>query len=367
MRILKNNFSINKKELIKINSSLRKMIKIGTFINGPLVKKFEKNFSQRNRSKYCVGFSSSSTAISSVVNILNKKKNEILIPAFSPIPVAASLKNYNLNIRYLDVDKETFLLKSNLQNEIDSKTGIIMLVHLFGNVFDINSLKKKISSKINIIEDSSQAHFSKINNKYVGSNSFASIFSFYPTKNLFAYGDAGCVTTNNQNFAKKLRAYRNYGLHPSIDKLLNFGNNFRMDEFQAMILSMNLKKIFRFNALRSKINNYYKYHLSDLPIQFQKIEKNVKSNNHVFSIVVDPKYRNRLNKFLMNSGISTSIYYQKLLPSFTDQLTDTKLKKNFPNAFFLSKSVINLPIHPSLSVKELDYICKKIRIFFKND
>ena len=102
-----------------------------------------------------------------------------------------------------------------------------------------------------------------------------------------------------------------------------------MDEFQAMILSMNLKKIFRFNALRSKINEYYKFHLSDLPIQFQKIEKNVKSNNHVFSIVVDPKYRDRLNKFLMNSGISTSIYYQKLLPSFTDQLTDIKLKKEF--------------------------------------
>jgi dTDP-4-amino-4,6-dideoxygalactose transaminase len=365
MKILKNNFLINKKELIKINSSLSKMIKRGTFVNGPVVKKFEQNFSKKNKAKYCVGFSSSSTAISSVVNILNQKNNEILIPVFSPIPVAASLKNYNLNIRYVDVDKETFLLKSNLQNEIDSKTGIIMPVHLFGNVFDVNSLKKKISSKINIIEDSSQAHFSKINNNYVGSNSFVSIFSFYPTKNLFAYGDAGCVTTNNQNFAKKLRAYRNYGLHHRIDKLLNFGNNFRMDEFQAMILSMNLKKIFRFNTLRAKINDYYKYHLSDLPIQFQKIETSVKSNNHVFSIIVDSKHRNRLNKFLINSGIRTSIYYQKLLPSFTDGLTDIKLKKNFPNAFFLSKSIINLPIHPFLSLKETDYICKKIKFFFK--
>ena len=83
MRILKNNFSINKKELIKINSSLRKMIKKGTFINGPLVKTFEKNFSNKNKSKYCVGFSSSSTAISSVVNILNKKKRNFNSSIFS--------------------------------------------------------------------------------------------------------------------------------------------------------------------------------------------------------------------------------------------------------------------------------------------
>ena len=80
---------------------------------------------------------------------------------------------------------------------------------------------------------------------------------------------------------------------------------------------------------------------------------------------MDPKLRNRLNEFLMNSGISTSIYYQKLLPSFTDELTDIKLKKNFPNAYILSKSIINLPIHPLLSQKELNYICKKIRIFFQ--
>jgi len=198
MKISKNNFFINQNEIDRINLLINKIIKRGTFINGPEVKKFENSFAKKSRSKYCVGFSSSSTAISSAVNILNKKGNEILVPAFSPIPVAASLKNYNFNIRYLDVDRETFLLKSNLQNEIDLKTGIIMPVHLFGNVFDVNNLKKKISSKINIIEDASQAHFSKINNKYVGSDSFLSIFSFYPTKNLFAYGDAGCITTNNQ-------------------------------------------------------------------------------------------------------------------------------------------------------------------------
>jgi len=365
MRIFKNKFFLTKKDKQEISTFLDKMVRDGKFINGPTVKKFEKFFSIKNKSKYCIGFSSSSTAISSIMNILYKEGKEILIPVFSPIPVAASIKNYNFKIRYVDVDIETFLMRSDLQNVINTKTSIIMPVHIFGNVFDVNNLKKKINKKIKIIEDSSQAHFSKINGEYVGSNSYASIYSFYPTKNLNAFGDAGCILTNNLNLSKKLKSYRNYGLHPKFDKLVNFGNNFRIDELQAMIILMNLKKVKRFNNLRSNISKFYKYNLNNLPLKFQKIYKNVETNNHVFSIIVDAKYRDKLNNFLVSSGINTSIYYKKLLPAFTDQMTEKTLRMNFPNGYALSKSILNLPIHPFLSMKEIEYICKKIILFFK--
>jgi dTDP-4-amino-4,6-dideoxygalactose transaminase len=365
MIIKKNRFNFNSSQLLELSRFVKKIISNGKFINGPMVKSFEKKFSNKIGSKYCVGYSSSSTAISSTMNILCSKGKEILIPAFSPIPVAAALKNYDLKLRYIDIDIDTFLMRSDLQNVISSKTEIIMPVHIFGNVFDIKDAQRKISNKINIVEDASQAHFSMINGKFAGVDGIASIYSFYPTKNLHALGDAGCVVTNNLSLYNKLRSYRNYGLHPKFDKLINTGNNFRMDEFQAKILSINLRKILKYNKIRSKIAKEYRNQLSNLPIKFQKVNYNVVSNNHVFSILVEKKYRNKLDLFLKNSGIETSIFYKKLLPEFTEKISEYKLKKNFPNSYNVSRSILNLPINPLLTKNEIHYICKKIKLFYK--
>lgn len=364
MKIKRNNYKLNIREKSFLYDTFDLIIKRGVFINGPIVKDFEKKFSKKIGSLYCAAFSSSSTAISSIMNILSKNE-EILIPAFSPIPVAAALKNYNLNIRYVDVDKETFLMRSDLENFVSKKTRVIMPVHLFGNVFDVDALKKKINRTIHIIEDASQAHFSKINNNFAGCSGLASIFSFYPTKNLNAYGDAGCIITRNSGLIKKLKSYRNYGLHPKKDLLVNFGNNFRMDEIQAKILLINLRNVIQNNQRRSSIAKNYINQLKFLPLSFQKIKSNVTSNHHAFSILIEPRFRDKLNLYLRKSGIDTAIYYKKLLPSMTEKFSDLYLKNNYPNSYFLSKRIINLPINPFLSIKEINYICKKISMFFR--
>ena len=366
MKIYKNKFILNSNQNIEIFNFIKKMITDKSFINGKTVRKFESSFSKKINSKYCVGFSSSSTSISSIMNLLCKKNDEILIPAFSPLPVALALKNYNLNFRFIDVDLETFLMSFNLINYLKKNTKIIMPVHLFGNVFNVTELKKNIKKDIYIIEDSSQAHFSKIDGSFAGTKGLASIFSFYPTKNLNAFGDAGCVVTNNYSIYNQLSAYRNYGLHKKINKLINYGNNFRMDEIQAKIILINLDTIILNNYKRSIVAKKYINRLKDLPIKFQKINDNVETNNHVFSIIVSSKIRDKLNIYLKKNGIETEIYYKTLLPRYLKNYTTKFLKENFPNSYHLSKSIINLPIHPYLKEIEIDFICERVNHFFKN-
>ena len=366
MYIDRNYYVLKSKDKYLLYKKLRNIISSKKFINSKSVYKFEKKFSNYINIKHTIGFSSASTAISALVDIFCKKdfNKEVIIPAFSPVPVVMAIKNFGYKVKFIDVDKDTFLLDLDKTiNSINERTKIIMPVHLFGNVVNIGKLKLNVNKNIFIIEDSSQSHFSKYNHINTGSLGDASVFSFYPTKNLGAYGDAGAVTTNKLNLANILRAYRNYGLHPLKNKILISGNNFRMDEFQAEILNINLKYVFDQNKKRNLIAKHYKQNLKDLPIRFQKIEKNIQTNYHVFAILVEENKRDKLYDFLKKKNINCSIYYEKPLP-FLFEKNQKKLISKYKNSYCLSKQIIALPISPYLSPQNIDFICEKIRTFF---
>ena len=139
-----------------------------------------------------------------------------------------------------------------------------------------------------------------------------------------------------------------------------------MDEIQAKIILINLDTIILNNYKRSIVAKKYINRLKDLPIKFQKINDNVETNNHVFSIIVSSKIRDKLNIYLKKNGIETEIYYKTLLPRYLKNYTTKFLKENFPNSYHLSKSIINLPIHPYLKEIEIDFICERVNHFFKN-
>ena len=178
-------------------------------------------------------------------------------------------------------------------------------------------------------------------------------------------GDAGAVLTKNKKLSSALKSYRNYGLHPSKDEFINFGNNFRMDEFQAEVLKINLKEAIKLNKKRNLLANYYKKKLHDLPIKYQLINENVLTNYHVFSILVNRKIRNKLFKYLIINKINCVIYYKKPLPYLLPKLKVENLDKKFYNSNYISNSIIALPISPHLTYKQVDYVCLKIRKFFE--
>ena len=279
MLVDRNYFPITKKKTDLLQKKLKNIILSKKFINSDSVLSFEKEFGKLNHNSFATGVSSASNGISALVDLICKKdfRSEIIIPAFAPVPVVMAIKNFGYKVKFADIDKETFLIDINqIIKNINKNTKIIMPVHLFGNVFDVKKLKRIINNKkIIIIEDASQAHFSKIDKKFSGSEGNASVFSFYPTKNLWALGDAGAVLTKNKKLSSALKSYRNYGLHPSKDEFINFGNNFRMDEFQAEVLKINLKEAIKLNKKRNLLANYYKKKLHDLPIKYQLINENV--------------------------------------------------------------------------------------------
>ncbi len=369
-KIFKDHFHLNYNDNKEFIRTINSIIKNGKFINGKYVAKFENKFSNFIKAKYAVGYSSASTATSALVNLLtdNDCKDEIIVPAYGPIPVSMPLLNYGKKIVYADVNYSSHLLsKNDLLKKYNKKTKLIMPVHLFGNVFDVKDLKKDLDNKRTfVIEDASQAHGSSINKIMAGNLGKASIFSFYPTKNLGAFGDAGVVLTNQKKIYSKLDIYRNYGLHKRDYKSLVTGNNFRMDEIQAIVLLLKMKYLESWNNKRNQIAREYILQLSDLPLKFQQISEGTYTCYHVFSVLVEKKLRLRLKNYLTSHGVQASIYYPHPLPFMTGECYSlSKTKDNFPNAYNLSRENICIPIHNNLRKCDIEYTCDLIRKFFK--
>jgi dTDP-4-amino-4,6-dideoxygalactose transaminase len=369
--VKKNIFEYSRADVNVFKNLLHKVLISKKFINGNYVKKFEKKFSSIICAKGAVGFSSASTAISSLVDIIcnGDLNSEIIVPVFSPVCVPQSILNFKYKIRFVDINPKDFLIDENrILKSINKNTKIIMPVHLFGNIFDIDSLKKKIfnefKKKIFIIEDASQAHLASYKKKNAGNFGDASIFSFYPTKNLGAFGDAGAVVSNNLKLINDLKIYRNYGLHPSKFQVHFSGNNFRMDELQAIFLIEKLKKLKKTNYRRQIIAESYKSNLKNLPINFQFISKNTISNWHVFAILVDKKIRNDLVNYLKKNNIETSIYYQKPLSRIFKYKVKANLKDNFRQAEEISSKIICLPIDPDMKLSSVNLVSNVIKKYF---
>ena len=222
-------------------------------------------------------------------------------------------------------------------------------------------LKIAKSFNLKIIEDCAQSHGSKINNRTVGTFGHISTFSFYPGKNLGAYGDAGAIVTNNNYLAKKCKKIANHGgLKKNEHNLI--GRNSRLDNIQASIINVKLNYLNQFNKKRNKLALIYHSRLKnnnyiELPIN----NKNIYHTYHLFVIKV--QNRNMLIKFLNNKGISTSIHYPKILPRLKPY-NNLNSKNSFPISENVSKKILSLPLNEVLEVKEVEKICSHINNFF---
>jgi len=350
----------NKKIKKEFLQKLNQVFKNSNFINGKYNKIFEKKFAKKNNIKYCHTLANGTDALYlGVKTLLKKKKNEVITSAHSWISTASSIQNAGAVPIFCDTDENFSINADLIENKITKKTEGVIIVHLFGkpcNMKKILELKKKY--KFWLIEDCSQAHFAKYNNKAVGTFGDIGIFSFYPSKNIGAIGDAGAIITNNFRIYKDIKQN---SLNGSLNKIHfpKIGINSRMDNIQALFLINKLKNYQEIIKKKKKLANIYLKLLSSIKqIKLPDIKNSVL---HQFVIIVEK--RNKLKRFLKSKNIDTLIHYPKILPE-NNCFNVPRKRELFQNAYSHSKKILSLPICSGHNSTQIKYVSKKIIKFY---
>jgi len=358
---LKKQYEVYKSE---IDFALSEVINQSAFIKGKYVTEFENNFAQKCGVKHCIGVGNGTDAIYIVLKMLGiGNGDEVITTALSWISTSETISQVGAKPVFTDIDDFFLLDTEKLEEKITSQTKAIIPVHIYGQTCNMDMILK-IASKYNliVIEDCAQAHFAEYKGKIAGTFGTAATFSFYPGKNLGAYGDSGAIITNDDELAKKCRMYSNHGA--LIKHQHEFeGINSRLDGLQASILNVKLKYIDEWNEKRIKIAVTYNELLKNLP---QVITPGIKTDSkhifHIYCLLVDK--RDVLKTYLLENGIETQIHYPAMLPFLPAYNYLDYSQKDFPAASLIQDKLISLPIFPELENYEIQYIVNKIIMFY---
>ena len=347
----------------KVINKINLLIKNSSFVGGEEVKNFEKNFSKFTKSKYCVSLGNGTDALEIAVKSLDLKKgSEIIVPVNTWISTAEAVVNNGYKLVFCDINLNDYTICiEDLKKKINQNTSAIIAVHLYGNPADMISIKSIIKNKnIKIIEDCAQAHGSTIKNKHVGTFGDIGTFSFFPGKNLGAFGDGGAIISNSKKILNYSLRARNHGALKKYDH--NFpGRNSRLDSIQAGVLNIKLKSYKNTIKKRNILANLYLEELKNIKqIKIFNLKKENKYSFHQF--VIKTNKRNKLKKYLYKKGIDTMIHY----PYMLNELKFFKFNKKLKKAYKLGGKILSLPISEEHSEKEIKFVSKLIKIFFSN-
>lgn len=345
----------------EIRNAIDEVVNKGWFIMGKKLKEFEKNFAGYSEAEYCVGVGNGMEALQIALMASGiGKGDEVITVANTFIATALAIKNVGAKPVFVDCNDYHLIDPSLIEEKITKKTKAIMPVHLFGQMADMLAIKK-IADKyhLKIIEDAAQAHGAKQNNKRPGMYSDFACYSFYPTKNLGAYGDGGAITTNSKLFYQKCLLLRNYG---SQEKYIHevIGLNSRLDEIQAAILNVKLPFLNRIILAKQTFVYLYFKKLRDIDILPPDI---VDGNLHTWhQLVIRTDKRDRLKNYLERKGIKTLIHYP--IPIHKQKCFREYSGLKLPNTEKFAKEVLSLPMDLDLSSSDINIICTHIAKFF---
>jgi len=356
---LKKQYLSIKKE---IDGAIKRVLDNTQFILGENVRKFEKEFSDFCNTRYAIGVGDGTGALYLAVRALGiSKGDEVIIPVNTYIATAEAITLNGAKPIFVDIDLDTFNIDvSKIEKVITKRTKAIIPVHLFGqpaDMFPILKIARKY--KFYVIEDCAQAHGAKYKGRKVGSMGNIACFSFFPAKNLGAYGDGGAVVTNSSKLAEKIRMLRNHGRKEKYLHKIE-GINSRLDEIQAAILRVKLRSLNKWNKARQKNAKIYdKLFQNTNDIITPRIIKNTQSVYYFYTICV--KNRKKIQKKLKEKGVSTGIHYPiplHLQPAY--KYLGYK-KGDFPKAEKQSNEILSLPIYPELTEKQIKFIVNIIK------
>ena len=362
-QIGKEHLRIKKKYFKKINN----IFYSGEFINSNSNFKFEKKISKLLNVKYVCGVANGSDALEIALQAIGVKKgDEVITPTNSWVSSLNSIINIGATPVLVDVNGDFNIDVNQIKKAIRKRTKAIMPVHLNGfpaNMLEITRIAKKF--KIKIVEDSAQSIMSKIGDKYTGTIGNIGCFSMHPTKNLGVAGDGGFITTNNKRIFKRVKLISNHGQDSNGNSVIA-GRNSRLDAIQAELILNKIKflkeDINRLNQIANKYTLELKNYVS---VPFYEKQPNFKHTYHRYVIMLkNKKQRDNLKKYLQEKKIETKIHYLKPLHKY-NCFKKYSYKKRLINAEKQSKIILSIPCNHFMSDKEVNYVIKNIKKFFK--
>lgn len=351
----------------EINEKLMEIVDNNSFIGGKEVSLFEEEFASYSNTEYCVGCANGTDALILALRALGIGNGDtVLVPANTFIATAEAVSAVGAKVDFIDIEEkyhtiDPFSLEKYLEAKRNNVKAVIP-VHLYGQMADMISIKS-ITDKygIKVIEDASQAHGAEINGKRPGSFGEVATYSFYPGKNLGAFGDAGAITTNDSNLYTKLKMLTNHGrkLDAKYEHSVE-GYNMRLDTLQAAILRIKLRELEEQTKLRINRAELYAKMLKN--VQFVDTPQVREENRHVWHLfVIEYDKRDELKKKLADEGISSGIHYPIPLHLQSAYEYLGYSQGSFPVSEKKAKRILSIPFWPYISDEQIGYVVKSIK------
>ena len=347
----------------EIDDAIQRVLESGHYILGENVQAFEKEFANYCNAKYAVGVGNGLEALHLAMLAYGiGDGDEVITVANTAVATVLAISMTGAKPVFADIDPQTYGIEvDDVQRRISGKTKAILPVHLFGHPVDMDPITETAARKsLFVIEDACQAHGAEYKGKKVGTIGNAGCFSFYPTKNLGAFGDAGMVTTDDRQVAEKISMLRNYGQKTRYLHLMR-GLNSRLDEIQAAILRVKLRHLDDWNTKRREHAKLYTAMLQETRIVCPVEKEYAKHVYHLY--VVRSKKRDKLQRFLEKKNVTTLIHYP--VPVHLQKAyEDLGWKQGtLPRTEEAADEILSLPIYPELKKKQIEQVTDSIRTF----
>ncbi|HTR30448.1 MAG TPA: DegT/DnrJ/EryC1/StrS family aminotransferase [Puia sp.] len=341
----------------EIDQAIATTIKNSAYIGGQAVKDFETAFAGYLGIGHVIACANGTDSIEMLLKAYGiGEGDEVIVPAISWISTSEAVSSVGATPVFADIDEDYFTIDPvQLEKAVSSRTRAIIPVHLYGQPADMPAIMQVATAHgLVVIEDCAQAHGARIGGKTAGTWGHASSFSFYPGKNLGAYGDAGCMATDDPAIAEKVRMISQHGQKGKHNHIME-GRNSRLDGLQAAILLAKLPYLEKWTEARIAHTKTYDSLLRDVDLTTPPARRDAR---HVFHLyVIRTADRDRVQKSLSDAGVETAIHYPTALPFLPCYSHRNFTPGHFPVAYSCQNSILSLPLYPEMQDSAIQYVC----------
>ncbi|HEY8549372.1 MAG TPA: DegT/DnrJ/EryC1/StrS family aminotransferase [Vicinamibacterales bacterium] len=349
----------------EIDDAIARVIRETAFINGPYVREFERAFAAYCGVEHCVGVANGTDALYVALRTLGiGPGDEVITVANSFVATSEAIKMAGAQVVFVDCDPRTYNIDvTQIESKITKRTKAIVPVHLYGQPADMAAIRAIADAHgLKIVGDAAQAHGALYRGRPIAQLADITCYSFYPGKNLGAYGDGGALVTDNAEWAASARMFANHGRSDKYNHQFE-GVNSRLDGIQAAILNVKLRYLDEWTERRRRAAARYRTALAGLNVVLPEELDDVRAVYHLFVVRVPADRRDALQKFLKEDGIETGVHYPIALPLLTAYRHLGHTEADFPVAAAASRQILSLPMFPELTEDQVNAVAARLREF----